>query len=205
MYLNIPYCDKKIAKKYGAIWDKKEKKWYCEETNELCNLYSVYKEIELIGEDRSFGSNELFIDMIPKTSYFKNVRTLFKKEDWNLIRHHIYKRTDNRCECCGCKRSKYLDAHERWSYDFETGIQKLERIIALCKLCHSATHYGHSKIMKNNINNINEHLKKIKNINDDELDSHIKEARNIWKERNKIQWKLDFSIITNSGFTILSL
>ena len=54
--------------------------------------------------------------------------------------------------------------------------------------------------MKNNINNINEHLKKIKNINDEELDSHIKEARNIWKERNKIQWKLDFSIITNSGF-----
>ena len=201
IYLNIPYSDMKKAKNFGALWDKKEKKWYCEPNNELCQLYKEYKEIEIIGEDRIFGGNELFIDMIPKTSYFKNVRTIFNSADWNLIRHHIYKRVNNRCECCGCKRSKFLDAHERWSYNYETGIQKLERIIALCKLCHASTHYGHSKKNKN-INIINEHLKKIKNINDNELQNHIKESRDLWKERNKIKWTLDFSIITNSGFTI---
>ena len=53
-----------------------------------------------------------------------------------------------------------------------------------------------------NINIINEHLKKIKNIDDNQLQNHIKEARDLWKERNKIKWTLDFSIITNSGFII---
>ncbi len=202
VYLNIPYKEKKVAKEYGAIWDKDIKRWFCEdESNELCNIYERYKEISIIGEDRTFGGDELYIDMIPKTSYFKNVRSLFNDTDWNLIRHHIYERSSHRCECCGVKRFKYLDAHERWIYDYETKTQKLIRIIALCRPCHQATHFGHSKKTKN-IDKIKEHLKKVKKIDDIELENHIREAYNIWNDRNKIEWIIDTSIISNSGFEI---
>lgn len=201
VYLNIPYSDRKIVKTLGGKWDPKNKKWYCEEDNELCSLYEVYKEINIIGEDRDYGSNKLYIDMIPKTTYFKNVRSLFNDSDWNLIRHHIYERVNYKCECCGKKKMKYLDAHERWEFNEETQTQKLVRIIALCKLCHSATHYGHSKRTKN-IEKINNHIKKINNYNDEELKEHINNSYALWKERNKIKWNLDFSILINSGFTI---
>jgi len=203
IYLNIPYSEKKIAKEYGAIWDKNCKKWFCEdESNELCKLYDVYKEIDIIGEDRTYGGNELFIDMIPKTSYFKNVRSIFTESDWNLIRHHIYERTGHKCECCGAKRFKYLEAHERWIFDFETKTQKLIRIIALCRLCHQSTHYGHSKVTKE-ISKINAHLMKVKGINENELKLHINEAFDIWKKRNTIKWTIDTSIISDSGFKVL--
>jgi len=201
VYLNIPYSDRKIVKTLGGKWDPKNKKWYCEEDNELCSLYEIYKEINIIGEDRDYGSNKLYIDMIPKTTYFKNVRSLFNDSDWNLIRHHIYERVNYKCECCGKKKMKYLDAHERWEFNEETQTQKLVRIIALCKLCHSATHYGHSKRTKN-IEKINNHIKKINNYNDEELQEHINNSYALWKERNKIKWNLDFSILINSGFTI---
>ena len=204
VYLNVPYNDRKIVKEYGGCWDIKKKRWYCQEDNELCSLYDVYKEIEIIGEDRNYGSNRLYIDMIPKTTYFKNVRSLFTDEDWNLIRHHIYERVDNRCECCGKKRMKYLDAHERWEFDEEKKTQKLVRIIALCKLCHSATHYGYSKRTKN-IEKINNHIKKINKYTDEELKEHIENSYKIWKDRNKIKWNLDFSILTNSGFKLKQL
>jgi len=204
IYLNIPYSSKKVAKDYGAIWDKECKKWFCEDPeNELCQLFEIYKKIEIIGEDRTIGGNDLFIDMIPKTSYFKNVRSIFNESDWNLIRHHIYERTGHRCECCGAKRFKYLEAHERWIFDYETHTQKLARIIALCKMCHSATHYGHSKKTKE-ITKIHDHLKKVKKITDEELKDHIAEAYNIWEKRNTIKWNIDTSIITNSGFTVKS-
>ena len=203
IYLNIPYSDKKIAKQYGGVWDKDSKKWFCEnKDNELCKLYEPYKNIEIIGEDRTYGENNLFIDMIPKTSYFKNVRSIFSNSDWNLIRHHIYERVSYKCECCGSRRFKYLEAHERWDFNFETKKQKLMRIIALCKLCHSATHYGHSLKKTKNILKLNEHIKKIKKIDDEELEEHINESFKIWKMRNKIKWELDLSIITNSGFVI---
>lgn len=208
-YLNINYKDKNKAKKLGAIWDKNEKKWFYYDDNinkdELLKSFKSYDNniIELIGENRTFGGNELYIDMIPKTSYFKNVRSLFSNEDWNIIRHYIYKRVNYKCECCGSFKFKYLEAHERWSFDIENKIQKLERIIALCKLCHKTVHYGHSKI-RNNMEKINNHIKKVKKINDEELDNHINESKNIWKERNKINWILDLSIISNSGFTIIT-
>lgn len=201
IYLNVPYADRKIVKELGGCWDTKVKKWYCQEDNELCSLYDIYKDIEIIGEDRNYGTNKLYIDMIPKTTYFKNVRSLFSDSDWNLIRHHIYERVNNKCECCGKKKMKYLDAHERWEFNEETQTQKLVRIIALCKLCHSATHYGHSK-RKKNIDKINNHIKKINNYNDEELKEHINNSYKIWKDRNKIKWKLDFSILINSGFKI---
>ena len=201
IYLNVPYADRKIVKELGACWDAKLKKWYCPEDNELCSLYDIYKEIKIIGEDRNYGSNILYIDMIPKTTYFKNVRSLFSDSDWNLIRHHIYERVNYKCECCGKKRMKYLDAHERWEYDEETKTQKLIRIIALCRLCHAATHYGHSKRTKN-IDKINNHIKKINNYTEEELKEHIDKSYDIWKNRNKIKWILDFSILLNSGFNI---
>lgn len=196
IYLNIHYSDRKKAKELGALWCSKNKKWYCDDDNiEILEHFNEYKEIEIIGEDRTFGSNELYIDFIPKTTYYKNVRSIFTKEDWNIIRHHIYKRVNYKCECCGCYKNKYLEAHERWSYNEETKIQKLERIIALCKLCHKSVHYKYSI-------KINEHLKKIKNINDEELKKHIKEAKELRNKRNNIEWILDLSIITNSGFEI---
>ena len=54
--------------------------------------------------------------------------------------------------------------------------------------------------MKKDITKINEHIKKVRKINDEELKEHIKEAYEIWKERNKIEWIIDLSIITNSNF-----
>ena len=61
--------------------------------------------------------------MIPKTTYFKNVRSLFSENDWNLIRHHIYSRCDYKCECCNKKKNRYLEAHERWLFDETTKTQ----------------------------------------------------------------------------------
>jgi hypothetical protein len=203
IYLNIPYKERKTVKLLGGKWDKTLKRWYCDEGNELCSLYQIHKDIEIIGEDREYGSNKLYIDMIPKTSYFKNVRHLFTDCDWNLIRHHIYERVDYKCECCGKRKNKYLEAHERWDFNYDTQTQKLVRIIALCKMCHSATHYGHSKRTKN-IDKINQHIKKINDFDDLDLDNHIKEAYDTWKKRNTVKWNLDFSIITDSGFTIIN-
>jgi len=205
-FFNITYKNRSKAKEMGAKWDKKEKKWYCDDetkTSNLNNYFCSYKnDIEIIGEDRTYGSNELYIDMIPKTSYFKNVRSIFNDDDWNLIRHHIYERVNNRCECCGIKKNKYLDAHERWIYDYNSCTQKLIRIIALCRLCHQTTHYGHSRVFKD-IKKINEHLMKVRGFSEEELKNHIKDAYEIWKDRNKINWNIDVSIISNSGFKII--
>lgn len=49
--------------------------------------------LELIGEDRTAGGNLLFVDLIPNTCWFKNVRTCIKPSDWDILRKYVYSRT----------------------------------------------------------------------------------------------------------------
>ena len=95
-----------------------------------------------------------------------------------------------------------LEAHERWSYHEDTRIQKLERIIALCHRCHSATHYGLSGLR--GVHKFAEkHLMKVNGWTEEQVSNHCVEQSMLWKERSKCEWKLDVSLITNSGLDVI--
>ena len=253
IYLIVPFENKDDAKNLGAKFDWDKKLWYANNTNKnkLLEKYKEYKSFDnIIGENREFNGSNLFIDLIPTTSWFNNVRSCIYNEDWLRIRKYIYERVNYKCECCGlyCKnRIEYddedldknsddedkdsdeeindyllelksnnefnkneelnkwntiqLEAHERWSYDDINNIQKLERIIALCHRCHSVTHSGLTGL-RGLSNQADKHLMKVNNWNEEQVKKHHIEKVNIWNERNKIKWKLDLSIITNSGIKL---
>lgn len=57
-------------------------------------------------------------------------------------------------ECCGIygkdaknNEDNQIEAHERWYYDEDNKIQKLVRLVALCKKCHLTTHMGFAQII----------------------------------------------------------
>jgi hypothetical protein len=95
-----------------------------------------------------------------------------------------------------------IEAHERWAYDYQTMTQKLVRLVGLCKNCHQVTHYGLAKI-KGKEKEAEEHLKKVRNFNLEELKEHIDIAWSIWNEKNQHEWKLDLSLITSNGFELV--
>ena len=208
-YLNVSFNDKDLAKKYGAKFDFTKNLWYIppniSEINKNTLLEKwVFKKINLIGEDRNYGGNDLFVDLIPKSCWFKNVRSNINSSDWNLIRKHIYNRVNYICECCGIDtklNKKQLEAHERWHYDNKNKIQKLVRIIALCRDCHQSTHIGYAEITGNYQKAYN-HLKKVRDFDDIDCEDHINRAFELWEKRNKYNWELDLSLITNNGFRI---
>ena len=94
-----------------------------------------------------------------------------------------------------------LEAHERWSYDYESKTQKLERIIALCHRCHSATHLGFAGIRGVHILALR-HMKQVNGWDDKQLNAHSAEQSNLWRKRNGVQWTLHINIITNSGVQV---
>lgn len=158
-----------------------------------------------IGENRNFGNNELYVDMIPSSCWFTNVRYCVKKEDWDKIRKNVYMRVGFRCECCfiDCIKNKIpIEAHERWDYDYLTLTQKLVRLIGLCKLCHQSTHLGFATINGNGETAI-KHLQKVRNFTEEEVKEHIDMATAIWNERNQYEWKLNLDLITLNGFEII--
>lgn len=158
----------------------------------------------LNGEDRDWGGNDLFVDLIPSTSFFSNVRTSVRPRDWNKLRHLIYNRANNRCECCAWspgESGRSLEAHERWNYNNRTGVQKLMRIIALCKMCHTATHMGLAEI-RGVGERAREHLMRVTGMNRADMLRHCESAARLWSVRSERDWMLDLSIITDSGFEL---
>lgn len=203
IYLSIPYSDKEEAKKYGARWDPKNKLWYSpDERKELLDKWpiaNIERIKELVGEDRNYGGNLLFVDLIPRSCWFTNVRKCIHFSDWDRLRRYIYERANNKCECC--HNEVPLDAHERWHFDDKDKVQKLVRIIALCKPCHEATHMGLAQIRGRGDAAI-EHLMNVTGMNKREANEHIQEAFDLWNKRNFLKWKLDLGIITNSGLKL---
>ena len=142
---------------------------------------------------------KLEIELIPKTSFFKNVRALVSKEEWNFIKNQVYKRADFKCEICKAKGqsqgfSHSVECHEIWTYNEETLIQNLEGLIALCPLCHKVKHSGLT-MKTDGIDLILDHLKLINQMNEKDAYSFLIDAFALWKHRNNFQWKLNTNYI----------
>ena len=163
----------------------------------------------LIGEDRTFGGNDLFIDLIPRSCWFSNVRTSITGSCWDKLRKLVYERAGNICECCGVKDEKTsletrLEAHERWLYDDVTKTQKIMRILALCNLCHLVTHFGRANLPDvNRGEEAKQHFMKVRNFTEEQFEEHRKEAYRLWRERNINTWTLDLSLITDNNIELV--
>lgn len=139
--------------------------------------------------------NKLTIDLIPRTSFFTNLRILLTQKEWDIIRKQVYKNANYKCEICGGKgRTHPVECHEQWEYDSETKTQKLIGLIALCPPCHSVTHIGLAEV-KGNLETAIRHLAKVNSITIKDAYSLRENAFKQWNERNKIKWTLDTSLL----------
>ena len=95
-----------------------------------------------------------------------------------------------------------LEAHERWSYDDESKTQKLERMIALCHRCHTATHLGLADLR--GLKHLAlKHMQKVNNWDDKHLEQHNDEQTTLYRKRSNVNWNLNLDIITDSGYHLI--
>ena len=202
VYLAVPFAEKEEAKLLGAKWDYKKKLWFAPNGEDiLIEKWPLNPTPITIlqGEDRNFGGNLLFVDLIPNSCWFTNLRSSVHPKDWDRLRRFIYERAGNKCECC--QSNGNLEAHERWSYDNKKRVQKLMRLIALCRSCHESTHMGLAEVKNRDII-AKKHLELVRGMTEEEVNHHVSEAFAKWEERNKYTWDLDISIVLNAGIEI---
>ena len=94
-----------------------------------------------------FGDARLTIELVPRTSWYSNVRSNVSEAEWDRLRRPVYHRAGSRCEICGGRGQKHpVECHEVWLYDDAAGIQRLVDLIALCPSCHGVKHLGRSHV-----------------------------------------------------------
>lgn len=89
---------------------------------------------------------KLNFELVPDSCWYSNLRTVLSPSAWDLIRRRVYANAGGKCEICGGSSNR-LEAHEQWEYDEENKIQRLKRVVAVCRACHQVIHIGRTQIM----------------------------------------------------------
>jgi len=140
---------------------------------------------------------KLEIELVPKSSWYSNVRSNISKEEWDILRKASYRKAGHLCEICGGKGDKHpVECHEIWEYDDNRNIQKLIGFIALCPDCHQIKHIGLARI-KGNFEKAKKHLMKINKISEEKADEYIEEVFEKWVKRSKEEWNIDLKFLNN--------
>ena len=140
------------------------------------------------------NNRKLNFELVPDGCWGYNLRSILSKEQWDFLKKDAKYRANGKCSICG-KNTKFLDTHERWSYDQANGIQKLEDIIAVCKDCHSAIHIGYTSI-KGNLEKAENHYMKVNGVSYAIMKNDLSIANQKHKKLNEVsEWKLDLSFL----------
>lgn len=148
---------------------------------------------------------KLTIELVPKTSWFDNVRSAVTKSQWDDVRKQVYQQASHKCEICGDVGAKHpVECHEIWNYDDIKLIQKLDGMIALCPNCHMVKHIGLAEI-QGKLNKAILHLKKVNKISKREAEEYVTASFALWAKRSCHQWKVDLSYLSKYNIIINKL
>ena len=135
--------------------------------------------------------DELFVDLIPTSAWFSNLRSELTPDEWKLVKTATYRAAGYRCEKCSGRGSEHpVECHERWHFDMQAGVQTLLGTIALCPDCHEATHFGYARV-KGRGDVARATLMRVNGWTRDEADRHISAAMAEGKRRSAVTWTLD--------------
>ena len=137
----------------------------------------------------------LQIELIPRTSFFKNVRSEVSQREWDTLRKKVYKRNNHKCEICNGKGYRHpVECHEKWHYNFETNVQKLIGLEALCPNCHKVKHIGLALSQGRGDRSI-KHLMKVNGISENDAIAYIEQVFQDWEYKSQFNWILDLSYL----------
>ena len=137
---------------------------------------------------------KLEFELVPDSCWYSNLRSILTPAQWDVVRRDAYARAEGHCMICKAPASR-LEAHERWSYDEQRGIQKLETVVAVCKSCHEVIHIGRTQLMGNE-ERACDHFMKVNGCNYAEYRKALGEANEEHRRRNRVpEWKLDLSYL----------
>lgn len=138
----------------------------------------------------------LRLDLIPKTSFGRNVRDVLSPQAWRRLSGQVAQQAGHTCEICGGRGARHpVECHEVFSYSYATLVQRLDRLVALCPACHAAKHFGRTFAVGDPEAAIR-HIEAVNRWTYDRVVRHIEASLRLWEYRSAITWDIDLSALT---------
>lgn len=139
--------------------------------------------------------------MVPEPIWGWNLRSNdgLGKYRWGKLRQSILNARGPSCAICGSTEKPH--GHEVWVYQEgpRRGIARLVEVEIVCRDCHSIHHWGVSTRLGfqgampiEELKRLVRHACKINNWKIPDFQRHADEAMEIWSQRSKLRWKVDW-------------
>jgi len=143
---------------------------------------------------------KLTVELVPKTSWYSNVRSEVSSSTWNKIKKITAKEANYCCEICGSRGDRWpVECHEVWEYDDRNQIQKLIGFQALCPSCHRVKHIGLA-FARGNAAEVLKHLANINGWTKSETQDYLQGVVDTWNSRSSHNWELDLTLLETEPF-----
>lgn len=137
----------------------------------------------------------LTVEMVPKSAWFKNLRSELTRAQWDKVRKGCYRKAGFKCEVCGGKGRRHpVECHEVWEYNDEACTQTLIGLVALCPDCHQVKHMGLAEI-NGKKEEATRHLGKVNGWTKEDASLYVEAAFEQYYKRSEKEWKIDISYI----------
>ena len=137
---------------------------------------------------------KLTIELVPRTSWYNNLRNRMSKESWDKVRKTAYWEHGYRCVVCGVSDVQ-LHCHEVWEYDDDKHTQTLKGFVALCPMCHHVKHIGLAGILADkgelDFGTVVSHFMQVNSCDKAAFWKYHDEAFALWEARSQYQWTVD--------------
>jgi hypothetical protein len=136
---------------------------------------------------------KLQIELVPQPLWYKSLNKLLPRAEWDVLRRSIYPQYQHRCASCGAGK-QMMYCHERWLYDDEHHVARLDGFEALCKRCHLVTHLGYAGVSGQS-EGLMEHFCQVNGCDEATFHAHKDEAWVRWWQRSAFYaWRIDFGL-----------
>ena len=150
----------------------------------------------------SYPEPKLTIELVPRTSWFSNVRSNVAASEWTKLKKITAKNAQYCCEVCNGKGDRWpVECHEIWDYNDDQLKQTLKGLIALCPSCHSAKHMGFTELCGRKTE-ITCHLAIINGWSYQHACQYIDAQFETWRQRSTYHWSLDLNWLSNLDISI---
>lgn len=167
-----------------------------EKSKEIPKLKLTTQDKSLLSKHRKL---KLQIELVPRSSWWRNLRLLLSRKDWDALRKKIYKKAKFVCEICGkTGEKKRIECHEVWRFNEKDSLQKLVKFQALCPLCHEVKHMGLANIRGYGERAFNR-FKRINRITKKEADQICNAVFDRWSIHSRISWKIEIGLLDKYG------
>jgi hypothetical protein len=145
---------------------------------------------------------KLTIELVPRSSWYTNVRSQVSKAQWDVLRKRQATLAGHQCEVCqdsglhqGYKWP--VECHEIWDYNDDTHTQTLNGLISLCPRCHKVKHAGRTIYVEHDLVLVVNQLMKVNSMSEDQVHDYVLKSLEQWKSRSQFDWTVDVSLLDN--------